>query len=420
MGYPGDQQPHRQPYTPSDSPLRRDAPPYQDDEIASPFGAPPREPSPYSTGDMPGPFGAAGGPRQDPSYGSASPYGTGDPYGSTRQETSPYDVQGGFGQGPGYEQDPYGGQAGHWPGTSGQAPAYTANTDDPFGNGPNSGGPYGQTPPEGYGTGQNPAMPPAPPSPQDGPGNDWDPYAPKPLWRRPAVLGVGLVALIAALFLGLWVASKGDSAPVRTQVMPTPTISVPKAPPGKYGYAESRATDKTPLSIKELFGKKQVTQSRRTYAMTIYHKDKTCADGISGTNSGSKLKAALKSGGCTQMIRASFRDAKGNIIGTIGVANLKTSAAAKKVASAGGGKERTDWLKPLPGKDTVTKKLGDGDAYAGGWTHGHYAVLLWFQFKDGHKPSNAGLKQLYQAAVDITDATVFPALETRSLTGGHA
>ncbi|WP_157530037.1 hypothetical protein [Microtetraspora niveoalba] len=145
------------------------------------------------------------------------------------------------------------------------------------------------------------------------------------------------------------------------------------------------------------------------------NKEKKCADGVSGT----KITKALKAGGCTQLIRASYKDSKDKIIGTIGVANLKTTTAAKKVASAGGGKERQDYLKPLPGTDDITKFLGTGDAYAGGWIHGHYTVLLWFQFKDGHNPSKTELKRLYQAALDITEKTVFPALDTRSLTGGH-
>ncbi|GII29471.1 hypothetical protein Pmi06nite_29130 [Planotetraspora mira] len=369
MGYPGDQHPHRQPLTPPDPPSWRDAPPHQAEEISSPYGGPhTREPSPYETGQIAAPYGAAGGYRQD---------------------TAPY------GAGAGLQQDsPFGATSNdHWQDTPGQGYGYPGATES-FGAGP-------AAPPPG---------PPPPPEPK------WDPDAPVPLWRRPLVFGVALVALIVALFAGLWVAAKNDKPPVHKQVVPTPTIVVPSGPGGKYGYAESRATDKSPLTTKELFGKKKITQNKHSYLMTVWRKEKTCADGISGT----KITKALKSGGCTQMIRASFRDAKGTIIGTVGVANLKTASGAKKVASAGGGGERTDYLKPLPGKDSVTKNLGAGEAYAGGWTHGHYTVLLWFQFKDGHKPSKTGLKQLYQAAVDITDATVFPALETRSLTGGHA
>jgi hypothetical protein len=234
------------------------------------------------------------------------------------------------------------------------------------------------------------------------------------------VLGAALLALIAALFLGLWVAAKNEASSRKaTSATPTPAVklTVPKEIQGDYGYAASRATDKTPLSVKELFGKAKVVHEKRSYVRAAWRTEKKCADGVTGT----KITKALKDGSCTQLIRASYRDAKGTIIGSVGVANLKTSAAAKKVASAGGGgDERKDFLKPLPGKDDATKNLGGpGEAYAGGWTQGHYAILLWFQFKDGHKPGKSELKKLYQTAVDITDATVFPALDTRSLTGGH-
>ncbi|GAA4568488.1 hypothetical protein GCM10023193_50080 [Planotetraspora kaengkrachanensis] len=404
--------------TPPDPPSRRDAQPHQAEETSSPWGGPrTREPSPFETGEIAAPYGAAGGYRQDtPPYGAGpgprqdSPFGGGPGH----QQDSP------FGGGPGYPQDPsFGGSGlqqgssfGAGPGYQQDAQPYGAPSNDRWQN--DSGQGYGNPPTalESFGAGPS-APPPGPPPP---PEPKWDPDAPVPLWRRPIVFGIALVALIAALFAGLWVAAKNDKPPVRKQAVPTPTIVVPSGPGGKFGYAESRATDKSALTVKELFGKKKITQNKHSYQMTVWRTEKKCADGISGT----KITKALKSGSCTQMIRASFRDAKGSIIGTVGVANLKTAGGAKKVASAGGGGERTDYLKPLPGKDSVTKNLGAGEAYAGGWTHGHYTVLLWFQFKDGHKPSKTGLKQLYQAAVDITDATVFPALETRSLTGGPA
>jgi hypothetical protein len=221
--------------------------------------------------------------------------------------------------------------------------------------------------------------------------------------------------LVAALFVGLWTAANGDVTTAPPPPTPTPSAVVPSAPAGRYGFAGSRATDKTPLKLSELFGRKKITKGTHSYVLTTRRADKTCKNAIVGT----KIEKALKAGGCTQLLRASYKDTKGTIIGTIGVANLKTTKAAKKAASAGAGKERKDFLKPLPGKDDVTKFLGSGDAYAGGWVHGHYAVLLWFQFKDGHLPSKAELKKLYLAAVDITDKTVFPALDTRTLTGGH-
>lgn len=263
---------------------------------------------------------------------------------------------------------------------------------------------------------QNPPQAP-PQAPPPLPEPAWDPDAPVPFWRRPIVLAGAGLGLVVALFAGLWAAanSEGTLARPTPSPIPTPSSIVPSGPPGKYGFAGTRATDKTPLKLSELFGSKKITKGTRSYVLTTRRSDKVCKNAISGT----KIEKALKAGGCTQLLRASYKDAKGTIIGTVGVANLKTEALAKKVTSAGAGKERKDFLKPLPGKDAATKLLGDGDAYAGGWVHGHYAVLLWFQFKDGHLPSKAELKRLYLAALDITDKTVFPALDTRSLTGGH-
>ena len=146
--------------------------------------------------------------------------------------------------------------------------------------------------------------------------------------------------------------------------------------------------------------------------MRVSRRDKVCKNAVEGE----KIQKALKAARCNQIIRASFEDSTGKIIGTVGVANLSTSTGAKRVASAGAAKERKDYIKPLQGKG-ATKFLGSGEALAGAWTHGHYAVLLWFQFKDGHKPTDADVKRLSRAASDITDKTVFPALDTRALTG---
>jgi hypothetical protein len=96
------------------------------------------------------------------------------------------------------------------------------------------------------------------------------------------------------------------------------------------------------------------------------------------------------------------------------VANLKSSSTAKKVAKSG---DTSNYVKPLTGKDSVTKFLGSGSGGAKIWTHGHYAVLVWFQNKDGSKPDKTESKRLTQAIGDLTDATVFKALDNRSVTG---
>lgn len=250
---------------------------------------------------------------------------------------------------------------------------------------------------------------------QDGPPPGkrmWSPYdegggSRGPLWA--ALGGLGVLALLGA---GLAVMFNAEDPPVTTAAERT-SAPLPSAPPGKYGYAGDRSTDPDPLTLKELFGSKKFTVSGRTYQMTVTSKDKKCSDGVHGT----KLPKALKAGKCTQMMRASFRDKDGKVIGTVGVANLSSSRNAGKVADAGG---RSDYVKPLPGKDEITKFLGSGSGGAKVWTHGHYAILVWFQNKDGSAPDKKASKRLFQAAEDITKATVFKALDVRSLTGGPA
>ncbi|GAA3225328.1 hypothetical protein [Nonomuraea helvata] len=43
--------------------------------------------------------------------------------------------------------------------------------------------------------------------------------------------------------------------------------------------------------------------------------------------------------------------------------------------------------------------------------------MVWLPDKDGTKPDKKGSKQLFSAINDITKATVFKALDNRSLTG---
>ncbi|WP_433353059.1 hypothetical protein ACQP25_07290 [Microtetraspora malaysiensis] len=447
MGYPGDQQPHRQPYLPQGEPPTADRRPE-----ARPYGAAPAQPGalgqpgqgaptfdpwrrPQQAGDdLAGNQGGRPGSRQAGTWAEAasqpgSPAGAGwgpEDASGGRPGTAPWnaaglsgDATGGHGQPgagspPGTQQPsgyPLGSPTGGFP--SGAQPG-DLTSGGPGPSGTESGAPLAADPRDGRASASSePSRAERRASESSEP--PWDPYGPVPFWRRPLVLALAGLALIGALFSGLWVAASREEPP-RAAPKPSPTPPpVSPAPGGKYGYAGSRTTDKTPLTATELFGQKKVTAGSRSYLRTKVNKEKKCADGVSGE----KITKALKAGGCTQLIRASYKDSKGKIIGSIGVANVKTTTAAKKVASAGGGKERQDFLKPLPGTDDVSKFLGEGDAYAGGWIHGHYTILLWFQFKDGHNPSKTELKQLYQAALDITEKTVFPALDTRSLTGGH-
>ncbi|GII75642.1 hypothetical protein Sru01_06240 [Sphaerisporangium rufum] len=249
-----------------------------------------------------------------------------------------------------------------------------------------------------------------------------EPYLGEPRSRGPLYLAGGVIAMIGALVAVILVMNQDDD-PVPTATAPAsarPSVAPP--PPavgdakGEYGLAASRKTDPQPLTLNEVFGRKKITVGARTYQMTVRRSDKKCGTAVHGTG----LQKALTAGRCTQFLRASFRDGTGKLIGTVGVANLSTANAAKKAAKAGSGGELEDYVNPLQGKDSVTKFLGGGgDSYATAWPQGHYLVLLWFQYKDGHKPSKAELKRLNTAAVDIVEKAVFSALDTRALTGAR-
>ncbi|NRQ33200.1 hypothetical protein HII36_15300 [Nonomuraea sp. NN258] len=242
----------------------------------------------------------------------------------------------------------------------------------------------------------------------------WSPYDEGGSSRGPLWFAVGGVVVLALLVGGIVIMWKsGGADPSAASAARHSSAPLPSGPTGKYGYAVDRENDPEPLTVKELFAAKKFTVTGRSYEMTITSKDKKCTDGVLGD----KLQKALKSGKCTQFIRASFRDKAGKVIGTVGVANLKTSGTAGKVAAAGSSKS---YVKPLAGKDEVTKFLGSGSGGAKVWTHGHYAILVWFQNKDGSKPDKKGSKLLFQAVDDITKATVFKALEHRSVTGSPA
>ncbi|WP_283138677.1 hypothetical protein [Rhizohabitans arisaemae] len=247
-------------------------------------------------------------------------------------------------------------------------------------------------------------------------------------WRAPSrrrrrsklpmiIAGVASVAL--AIAAGVLVALSGDEQAPAAATAPTTSPTPTKSPlaagagvTGEYGFAQSRLTDPLPLALDEVFRNKKITKGGRTYLMTVRRLDKSCA----GVMQGTRLLKAIKGAGCTQVLRASFQDSTGKIIGTLGVANLKDLKATLRVQKTQGG---TDYLKPLPGKK-ATSVLGSGEAYAGIWKHGHYAVFVWFGYQDGHRPTAAERKKLNQAAADIAEGTVFPALDSRSLTGARS
>ncbi|MGW5680807.1 hypothetical protein [Nonomuraea sp. NPDC003754] len=245
----------------------------------------------------------------------------------------------------------------------------------------------------------------------------WSPYDEGPRSYTPLWFALGGLLVLGALVAGLvvmWNTEGPDPTADPAGRVSAPPADQPVAPADKYGFAAARESDPDTLTQKELFPKKKFTVDGRAYTVTILKTDKKCADATEGD----KLDKALKSGKCSQLIRATFKDKSGKIIGTVGVANLLNGKASAKVAASVRTKgESKQFVKPLAGKDEITKFVGAGEASVHVATHGHYAIMLYVQFKDGHKPDKKGSKQLAQAGDDVTNASVYPALDSRSLTG---
>ncbi|WP_030176040.1 hypothetical protein [Spirillospora albida] len=330
MGYPGEQgktgdwpaQPPYEPYGPGGR--TPEAAPYGDD--ASPFR--PRGDEPVAGGAHGEPGAAYGGAGSEHVGAGAAYGGTGGAYGGA--DDGPFDADPGA-----YPPDPYAG--------------------DGFGTGP-----YAR-PGEGRG---------------------------KPERRRnlPLIIGAAAVAGLVLVGGGIGLSSmlEDDPKPKKpTAQSPSPsakptTPATPSVPPLEPVKLKSRATDPKPLTLSEVFGKKTFKAGKQKYVRTAWNAKRGCT-GIVG---GAALVTALKKGSCSQALRATYALSNGKLIGTVGVLNLKTEAAAKQAVKAAAAKDA--YLRALPGTG-ITRTNGKGEALGTSEARGHYVVMTWVQRPDGKK-----------------------------------
>lgn len=390
---------------------------YPGDGHPSPYGEPAdTPPGQYGEGGPYGP-GAAGMPAAgDPDatrIERAHPYGSGPqaPYGSGPQ--SPY--------APPSPAGPYGPPP---------DPAGYPRPATPFGD-PSGFGPSGpqqpqppawNAPPPGGGFGGPSGPPPGPPGP---------PYGPPPGTsggKKTGLIIGGIVAAVVILGGGgtavaLAVHSGGDPAPKPSRTGAQPTAGSPAstaAPtptstaPGDSRWLKiaNRTTDPKPLTIAELFDRSRVSDHGRSYREVIHGASTNCA----ATVTGARIKAAETAGHCTQLLRATYLRADRKVMGTVSISNLSTYAAAHHafLAAAGG----QQYVTPLPGKSGRTARLGKGAALGIRQVRGHYLILSWVQYADGHKPATAsGRKQLSAFHSDVVSTTLARPLSYRMITG---
>ena len=103
---------------------------------------------------------------------------------------------------------------------------------------------------------------------------------------------------------------------------------------------------------------------------------------------GSALQSAVRKGGCTQVVRASYLSSNRKVMATIGVLNLATSPPPRR---PGRPRARPKFIRQLPGPHGPTRNLTKGTGIEVAEIKGHYLILIWTEFANLGAPK--GKKQ---------------------------
>lgn len=248
---------------------------------------------------------------------------------------------------------------------------------------------------------------------------------PRSTRRLPLVIGGAVVAGLVLIGGGFAVSSllsddsdKGAAAsapqPQASQQTASPTPSVSTGPLNV--KLKSRATDPSPLTLKEVFRRESFTIKGKKYVRTAWKHDRDCTKVVNGT----KLAATLKKGGCAQVLRATYARSDGLLVGTVGVLNLKTENWAKAAEKAGSGRDA--YLQPLPGTG-YSKKIGKGAALGTSFVRGHYLIMTWVQRPDGKTIASkyhevvSNFQQQIILGSNLSKALHYRGIEGKPLTG---
>jgi hypothetical protein len=223
------------------------------------------------------------------------------------------------------------------------------------------------------------------------------------------------VAVIAGSAGYLWFSGRHHGAPAAAQHQPTPRSDpTPSTSPslGVSDHITSRTSDPVPLTLAELFPA-QFSDAGITYARTVQKARTHCA----GALIGSALTSAVSHAGCTQVMRASYLSSN-KLMGTIGVLNLSTFAAAKKAGNAAG---TADFIAQLPAARGPTKRLTKGTGVEAAEVKGHYLVLVWAEFANLRAPRSLAQRRELEAFISaLIQKTANVSLAVRMVTGRPA
>jgi len=181
---------------------------------------------------------------------------------------------------------------------------------------------------------------------------------------------------------------------------------------GKWQHIGTRTEDPEPLTLAELYPPRFALNGS-SYLRAAASLTKDCTLAVYGA----RLQAALQSGHCTQVLRASYMSGDGTMMGTIGVANLSTASAAQQAGQATGAQQI---IAPLSSQKGPTSKLGTGTGVVQAEIKGHYLILMWAEFTSLKSPSTAAQRRLLEQFVaNLVTGSANIDLSTRMM-GGRA
>jgi hypothetical protein len=226
------------------------------------------------------------------------------------------------------------------------------------------------------------------------------------------LLAVGLAVAVVAGSAGyIWFSGRHHATPAaaqRSSPRPDQTPGTPSSL-GVSDHITSRASDRVPLTLAELFPA-QFSDAGITYTRTVQKARTHCGEALIG----SALTSAVSHAGCTQIMRASYLSSS-KLMGTIGVLNLSTFAAAKQAGKAAG---TADFIAQLPAARGLTKRLTKGTGVEAAEVKGHYLVLVWAEFANLRAPKSLAQRRELEAFISaLIQKTANVSLAVRMVTG---
>jgi hypothetical protein len=208
--------------------------------------------------------------------------------------------------------------------------------------------------------------------------------------------GVAGAVLIGSLAFAGMQAMRGSSGTDASSTAPETSTqpggqSASQAPSPSLGELapsiDSEQTDPRPLSLSEVFPATKIMLGGRPYKQDKTSVNRQCALAARGP-----MAAALQSGGCRGVVRATFVDGKKYAV-TTGVAIMPTRSAAV-AASKAGDPSRYEWFRGMRGK--VAKDMDKAGGYASSTVRGRYIIYSYAQYADGAPPqaTDPALKNL--------------------------